>query len=280
MAKSVSLIDESVNDLEPTFSGADLETHIDVDRDEEVTVLTLTDASGRNALSLRMRQLLHEALVRCIGDASCRAIVLTGSRGNFCAGGDVREMNIQSREEALGRLTLVHQIIRLIVAGPKPVVAAVEGIAAGGGISLLAGCDHVVAATSARLTSSFLRSGVLPDLGVLWSVSQRMGMASARTFFTLGRTLSAEQAQQSGLVDTVVEAPDLRLESIRTARKLAQVAPLTFSAFKQAFANHASAFDAALAAERLFQPALLTSSDQKEAVAAFLEKRQPRFTGN
>ncbi len=256
-----------------------MDPRVEVHRTEGVDVLTLTDSTGRNVLSLRMRRLLLDSLGEALHDDSCRAVVLTGASGNFCAGGDVREMNIESKEEASQRLELVHEIIRLIVCGPKPVVAAIPGIAAGGGISLLAGCDHVVASPHARFTASFLRTGVLPDMGALWAVSQRMGLAHARRFFTLGATLPAEQAQRAGLVDTVVAASELISESVRVARDLTQIAPLTFSAFKQAFASHASTFEAALEAERQTQPSLVTSNDHKESVAAFLQKRQPTFSG-
>ncbi|NYT60351.1 enoyl-CoA hydratase/isomerase family protein [Alcaligenaceae bacterium] len=245
-----------------------------------VIVLTLSDTTGRNLLSIRMRQLLLDALKNALADEHCRVIVLTGDHGNFCAGGDVRDMEIPNTGIAQERLNLVHQIIRLIACGPKPVVAAVNGIAAGGGVSLLAACDHVVASVTARFTSSFLRTGVLPDLGALWAVSQRMGGAQARRFFTLGNTFLAKQAHQIGLVDAVVTAEALMPESIRIANSLGEIAPLTFSAFKEAFANYAGTFESALAAERRFQPDLLTSNDHKEAVAAFLQKRRARFTGS
>ncbi len=257
-----------------------MDSSVQIHRSGSVNVLTLSDATGRNALSLRMRELLLDALNACLADTECRAIVLTGAGGNFCAGGDVREMNIHSQDEALQRLRLVHRIIRQIVLGAKPVVCAIDGIAAGGGISLLAGCDHVVASDTARLTSSFLRTGVLPDMGALWTVSHRMGLAQARTFFTMGTTLRADQAQQAGLVDTVVATDELMPQSIHIAHQLAQIAPLTFRAFKQALANDAWSFASALAVEEQFQPSLVTSSDHREAVAAFLQKRQPRFTGS
>lgn len=256
-----------------------MESVVKVSKVGYVNVLTLSDTTGRNLLSIRMRQLLLDVLKDALVDERCRAIVLTGDHGNFCAGGDVRDMEIPNTDVALERLDFVHQIIRLIACGPKPIVAAVGGIAAGGGVSLLAACDHVVASVTARFTSSFLRTGVLPDLGVLWAVSQRMGSAQARRFFTLGNTLLAEQAQQAGLADAVVTAEALMPESIRIANSLGEIAPLTFSAFKEAFANYAGTFESALIAERRFQPGLVTSNDHKEAVAAFLQKRRARFTG-
>lgn len=151
-----------------------MDSSVQIHRSGSVNVLTLSDATGRNALSLRMRELLLAALNACLADAECRAIVLSGAGGNFCAGGDVREMNIR-QNEALQRLHLIHRVIRQIVLGAKPMVCAVDDIAAGvgGGISLLAGCDHVVASDTARLTSSLLRTGVLPDMGALWTVSHR-----------------------------------------------------------------------------------------------------------
>ncbi len=244
-----------------------------------VAVLILDDGSGRNVLSLEMRAQLHSSLELLLGDSACRAIVLTGA-GNFCFGGDLRQMDVKTREEAYARLELVHNIIRYVAAGPKPVVTAVAGVAAGGGTSLVAGSDHAVASRTARFAASFMRTGVLPDMGAIATVGRRMGAARARKFFCLGQSMSADDALAAGLVDQVVEPDELLDTAVAVAEQMASLPPLTFAAFKLAFADHGAGLSQTLDAEMRLQPALLTSRDHREAVAAFLERRVPVFGGH
>jgi len=244
-----------------------------------VFVVTLDDAGRRNALSLGMRRELRDRLSELMDEPACRAIVITGAGGQFCVGGDVNQMQVRTVDESRARLALVHDLIRLVVAGPKPVVTAIEGTAAGGGVSIVAGSDYAVAATNARFASSFLRTGVIPDMGALWTVPHRMGLAEARRFFTLGEILSGDEATRLGLVDAAVEPGHALATAIEVAAELSAGPPQTFATFKNALANRAATFDDALAAELDLQPRLLLTNDQREAVAAFLEKREPRFAG-
>lgn len=245
----------------------------------EVFVVTLNDVARRNALSLEMRQELCVRLRELMDEKACRAIVITGAGGQFCVGGDVNQMQVRTADESRARLALVHDLIRLVVAGPKPVVTAIEGSAAGGGVSIVAGSDYAVAATNARFASSFLRAGVLPDMGALWTVPHRIGLTEARRFFTLGRILSGEEAARLGLVDQAVEPGRALATAIGVAAEYSAVPPQTFAMYKDALANRAATFEDALAAELDYQPRLLLTSDQREAVAAFLEKRKPQFNG-
>lgn len=247
--------------------------------ESDIFVLTLDDATRRNALSLRMRQELNDRLQELMGEKACRAIVLTGAGGNFCVGGDVNQMDVKSEAESRARLDLVHRIIRMVVTGPKPVLAAVHGIAAGGGVSIVAGSDYAVAATTARLTSSFLRTGVIPDLGALWTIPQRMGLGEARRFFCRGKTLSGDDAARLGLVDQAVESQAVLETALLVAAEFAAIPPKTFAFYKSAISNRAATFEDALDGEIKYQPQLLMSKDQKEAVAAFLQKRKPNFIG-
>lgn len=138
--------------------------------DGPVRVLTLQQPGCHNALDLTGRQELLSALQDASRDERCRAVVLTGAGGSFCAGGDIRSMT-PVPEESAARMEVVAGIVRAIVRGPKPVLAAVEGVTFGLGMSLAAACDHVVAARDAQFGCAFGRIGLIADAGLLWSLA-------------------------------------------------------------------------------------------------------------
>jgi enoyl-CoA hydratase/carnithine racemase len=244
-----------------------------------VSILTLNDPPQRNALSLEMRQELYDRLREATTDEGCRAIVLTGAGGHFCAGSNVKQMNIASIPAGRSRLQFMHQIMGYLFSGPKPVIAAVEGAAAGAGMSFAAASDYAVAANNAKFAASFLRVGLVPDMGALWTVPRRIGLARARRFFVLGEVLTGEEAARLGLVDEAV-APGTALEAaLRVADELQAIPPQTFALYKNALANRATTLEETMNAEVDYQAVLMQTRDHKEAVAAFLEKRKPSFTG-
>lgn len=239
--------------------------------------IAMMEPDRRNALSDAMRGALRTALGQAHADRAVRAIVLTGSGGCFCAGGDIKAMG-QPIPVALERLDVVHDIIRLIALGPKPVVAAVDGVAYGGGMSLALACDSVVATEGARFCASFGRVGLVPDMGAMWSLPRRVGAARAQRLLLTGVEVRGVRAVELGLADLLAEG-DLDTAALDEARALVPAAPLPAAHFKPIIARHHGDLEAVLRAERDAQAALFATDDHAEARTAFLEKRPPAFTG-
>lgn len=242
-----------------------------------IRLVEMMQPERRNALSDAMRGDLRDALRAAHADAGVKAIVLAGSGGCFCAGGDIKAMG-QPVPVAMERLEVVHDIIRLIAQGPKPVVAAVDGAAYGGGMSLALACDVVVATKGARFCASFARVGLVPDMGLMWSLPRRVGAARAQRLMLDGREIMGAQAVGIGLAD-VLATGDLIDTALAEARTLVPAAPLPAAHLKPILAEHHGDLDAVLADERAAQAALFATRDHDEARRAFLEKRAPEFTG-
>ena len=251
---------------------------VEVERRDAVAVLTLSNPARRNALSEAMRIQLLEALRALNAEEGCRAIVLTGAGGHFCAGGDITEMEPRPLAVSRTRMLVGTELARTMVTGAKPIVAAVEGAVAGAGVSLAAACDFVLAAESARFTCAFIKVGLLPDIGGLYAIPRRVGLAKARELFGLGASLDAAEALRIGLANRLA-GPDLLAEAVELAQAYAALPPLTSAILKAVMARGVDTLDQALASELDHQPMLRMTDDHREAVAAFLEKRPARFSG-
>jgi enoyl-CoA hydratase/carnithine racemase len=249
------------------------------ERDGPVAVLTLANGARRNALSLPLRAALIAALERAFADRACRAIVLTGEGDHFCAGGDITGMTGLDAVAGRDRVLALGRIARLIVGGEKPVVAAVEGHAAGAGLSLAALCDIVVASRTARFTCSFNKLGLVPDLAASFVLPLRMGLGRAKLLMLSGRTLDAEAAERGGLVEIVAEAGQARAEALALAHELAAKAPLSNAYAKALLARMPRDLEEMLRAEADAQAILFTSQDFDEGRRAFGEKRAAVFEG-
>ncbi|MBD0273608.1 MAG: enoyl-CoA hydratase/isomerase family protein, partial [Acetobacteraceae bacterium] len=153
------------------------------ERHGTVLVLTLDQPARRNALSMPLRTALTAALERAQSDKGTRAVVITGAGDHFCSGGDISGMDVKSPLEGRERMRLSHQLIRLMVMGGVPVVAAVEGFCVGAGLSLACACDTIVAAEDARLGAGFGRIGLMADLGLPHTLPHRVGQGRARQIF-------------------------------------------------------------------------------------------------
>ena len=244
-----------------------------------ICLLTFNEPQRRNALSLSLRELLHDQLAAAMEDPEVRAIVITGADQTFCAGGDLRSMEGVTPPAARDRLRRAHRLVRLIVRGNKPVIAAVEGDAAGAGLALAAVCDLVVAAENARFTAAFDRVGLMPDLGALWSVPARVGTSATRRLLLLGETFDGTAAAACGLADRVAGPGDALNEALAIAERLAKGAPLAIASVKALLARAPQTLDALLDSEAEAQAVLFGSEDFVEGRNAFLEKRKPRFSG-
>lgn len=248
-------------------------------REGQVGIVTLDRPARRNALSPRFRDLLCEVLENAMADAECRVVVLTGADGHFCSGGDIVSFEGMSAPSGRTRMQRAHRLVRLVVRSEKPIIAAVEGHAAGAGLCLAAACDLVVASTTARFSCAFNRIGLFPDLGGMWSIPQRMGLGRARLLILTGHQLDAEQAAQQGLVEQVCPAGKALTVATALANEIAQTAPLTNGLVKSVFARGPMPLEDLLSAEVDAQGVLYGSEDFEEGRQAFLSKRAPNFHG-
>ena len=248
-------------------------------RNGAVAVLTLDFPARRNAYCLQMRTQLRERLETVMADAQVRAVVITGAAGHFCAGGDVTEMQERTLLENRERWNLVTALIRLMALGPKPIVAAVEGSAMGAGLSIAALADYMVAASDAKFGAAFVKVGLLPDMGALWSLKQRVGPAKAREILGLARPFDGAEAGRIGLANEVVEPGQALERAIAVAQEYAALPPVASALIKSALAQGADSLDAAIRSEVEFQAVAMASKDHAEAARAFAEKRAPKFEG-
>ena len=244
-----------------------------------VAILTLSFPARRNAFGLQMRTQLRERLEAAMGQPEVRAIVLTGAAGHFCAGGDISEMEERTLLQNRERWNLVTALIRLIALGPKPVVAAVEGSAMGAGLSIAALADHVVAARDAKFGAAFVKMGLMPDMGALWSLQHRVGRAKARELLGLARAFDGAEAGRIGLANEVVEPGQALNRAIAVAQEYAALPPVATALLKSALGQGVDSLDAAMRSEVEFQAVAMSSKDHAEAVRAFMEKRAPKFEG-
>ena len=242
-------------------------------------VLTLYDPQRRNPLSAQMRDDIVRLLDEADRESAIRAVVINGAGGVFCAGGDVSTMGTLTRETGRERIERSQGVARAIVQANKPVIAAVEGCAAGAGLSLAACCDVVVAAEDARFIPAFGKVGLMPDLGALWSIPARMGVAGARRLLMMSETLSGREAFGLGLVDRVVPSGQALDAALREGERFAEEAPLALAAIKRVLAAYPQAFEQVLLTEAELQSDLFASEDLREGLAAYEEKRPPRFRG-
>ena len=249
-------------------------------RDGGVAVLTLDFPARRNAFCLQMRTQLRDRLEAAMSDAEVRAIVIAGAAGHFCAGGDISEMESRTLLQNRERWALVTALIRLIALGPKPVVTAVEGFAMGAGLSIAALSDHVVTARDARFGAAFVKVGLMPDMGALWSLQHRVGRAKAREILGLARVFDGAEAGRIGLANDVVEPGLAMTGALAVAQEYAQLPPVAVALLKSALAQGVDSVDAAIRSEVEFQAVAMDTQDHTEAVRAFMGKRAPRFEGH
>lgn len=254
---------------------------VQVQMEGNIAIVTLNYPKRRNAFSLSMRETLYQRLHNLMHhDAGCRAIVLTGADGAFCAGGDISEMAQRTVLDYRERNQLPLDVFTLMVRGPKPVVAAVEGVAMGAGLSLAAASDYVVVSSAARFASAFVKVGLLPDTGLYWSLAQRVGGARARELMLSAREFSGAEAFEMGFANQVAEPGQALAAALAVAREYAAMAPLALAHLKAALADGIRTLEDAIETEVNLQPLMRRSRDHQEAVAAFMEKRSPAFVGD
>jgi 2-(1,2-epoxy-1,2-dihydrophenyl)acetyl-CoA isomerase len=235
-----------------------------------------------NALNAPTGDALLAALVEAEADRECRAILLTGAGRGFCAGQDLADVAVTGKGPPDLKSLLDHynQVIRKLRTIAMPVVCAVNGVAAGAGANLALACDIVLAAKSASFIQAFSRIGLIPDCGGTWFLPRLVGMARARGLAMLAEPLSAERAQEWGLIWQAVDDELLMAEAHILAARLAGQATIGIALMKRAFdAAETQTLDCQLDLERDLQDEAGHTPDYAEGVRAFLEKRPARFTG-
>ncbi|MBY8821012.1 enoyl-CoA hydratase/isomerase family protein [Sphingomonas colocasiae] len=253
------------------------EPGVTLDRDDAIAILTLSNPARRNAFTPDMRRSLTAHLVTLAKDDGCRAIILAGEGAHFCSGADLSRIDPDlpppSANATRENMKEVHGLVRAIAAGPKPVIAAVEGIAAGGGLSIALACDHLVVAENARLITAFGKIGLIGDLGIMWSLQQRISPIAARRMLMVPTEVSGATAVDQGLADELC-APDSALEAARAAaRGFAALAPLSVALTKSVYAEGAQSLEQVLQRELDLVPVVNQSDYFKQAIAGFAKRK-------
>jgi len=254
---------------------------IDFKADGPVARITLNRPDRLNSFTAQMHEELRDA-VASLGEA--RVLVLTGAGRGFCAGQDLGDRAVASGEHPvdLGMTveTCWNPLIRTLTNLPQPVIARVNGVAAGAGANIALACDIVVAARSAKFIQSFSAIGLIPDSGGTWVLPRLVGQARALGLALTGEPLPAETAAEWGLIWKAVDDEALDAEVDAIANKLASLPPLGLAEIKKMIrASWAHTLDQELNHQRDAMRHLGFTDDYREGVAAFLEKRQPKFTG-
>ena len=252
-----------------------------VDIADGAMTITLNRPERLNAMNDRLIEECNAAFDQARDSADIRAVLLTGTGRGFCAGADLAgPVGAGTNDLGAGMDRIFNPLIRRIRALPKPVIAAVNGVAAGGGANLALACDIVLAARSARFDQAFVRISLIPDLGGTYFLPHLVGDARARALGMLGTSVPAEQAERMGMIWQVVDDAALMGEAGAMARKLAAGPTLSYAAIKLAMNKAATnSLDQQLDLERDLQRDLGKSADFKEGVAAFLAKRPAKFAG-
>jgi enoyl-CoA hydratase/carnithine racemase len=245
-----------------------------------VATITLSRPQAANALSMELVGALGHMFSRARVDESVRAVILTGAGKAFCAGADLKERRAMTLEETRSFLRLLNSVVDAVAAFPKPVIAAINGAAFGGGLELALACDLRLAAEGAEMGLVETRLGIIPGAGGTQRLPRIVGVAVAKELILTGRRISAARARDLGLVSEVVAPDGLPAAAAKLAAELAGAGPLAVTQAKKAIDGGLDlAMAEALAHERECYELVLESEDRNEGLAAFAEKRPPRFTG-
>lgn len=250
-----------------------------VRREGNVAVMTLNNPKRLNAFNLAMRTAMYARLIEIEADESCRAIVLTGAGGNLCAGGDISEMKHRKILEARMRMDLPTRIFKLLVNGPKPFICAVEGNAAGAGVSFIAASDYAVAASDAKFSCAFIKVGLMPDVGAIWSLPRKIGHRKAMELCAFAEPFDAQAALEMQLINHICEPGKALEHALEAAEKFARNPAVAVALMKSALNTGNDTIDLAITTEMNYQSVLMNTEDFAEAARAFMEKRKPNFTG-
>jgi 2-(1,2-epoxy-1,2-dihydrophenyl)acetyl-CoA isomerase len=251
-----------------------------------ICLLTLNRPDRLNALTVQVAKEFNAAVSEAL-ERGARVIVLTGSGRAFCAGGDLREMQeIAGREGRVEAffdepLRILNESILLIRQTPVPFIAAVNGVASGGGCNLALACDLVIAAESAKFNQAFVKIGLVPDCGGTFMLPRLIGLKRATELMFTGDLITAARAAEMGMINSVTTDGELMSQVMAMAEKLAQAPTAAIGQIKKLLeASAVNDYGSQLDNERQAQIESGKTKDFTEGVAAFLEKRPPRFVGS
>lgn len=259
-------------------------TQVAVEVDGAVGTITLNRPDKLNAFTVEMVQELKDALTMLSGSSAVRVIVLTGAGRAFCAGADVGLLRqlIEQFDEATGSRLVdgMRGVSAIMREAPQPVLASLNGVAAGGGVNLALGCDLRIAADTAQIGQVFTKIGLHPDWGGTFFLPRLVGPAKALELLIGAEMVGAAEAERLGIVNRVVPGAQLAEATRAWARQIAQAPPLAVRRLKQAvYRSERATLDEMLDYELDAQLECFRSADGKEGIAAFFEKRPPHFTG-
>lgn len=247
-----------------------------------IATLTLNRPEKLNSLTEEMLQEISTAIDAIAGDDYVKVVIITGAGRGFCAGADLQHplfsmTSTVTRRRGMGSF---HRIPVQLRSLSKPVIASVNGVAAGAGANLALSCDIIIAAEEARFGQVFVNIGVHVDTGGTYFLPRSVGVPKAMELMMTGEFVDAREAERIGMVNKVVKAADLAMSTRELAEKLAVGPPLALAMIKASvYRNLTSDLDLALEREADCQALLLNTEDNKEGINAFLEKRKPNFQG-
>ncbi|MGE4339144.1 MAG: enoyl-CoA hydratase/isomerase family protein [Pigmentiphaga sp.] len=258
-------------------SSPSIESPVRVERDDAVAIVILNRPDRMNAINYALIDGLRNTLRELQQDDQVRAVILSGAGRHFCTGGDLKDT--ANGPDGETRLAVMHDCLRLMARGSKPIIAAVEGNAYGAGFSYTVAADYVVAGASAKFCAPFTGVGLVPDTGVAYTLPRRIGTGRARRMMMQGLVVQAPQAEAWGLIEQHVEDGQALATAREVAAGLARRAPLALAALRRLMGLDLDGLEESLQLEMSLQQKLLLTEDLREARTAFAEKRQPRFTG-
>jgi enoyl-CoA hydratase len=245
---------------------------------EGVALIRINRPDVRNALNMEVRRLIAQHLTGMGDDDAIRCIILTGNEKSFAAGADIKEMAGAGTIEMMARGT--HRLWRSIAACPKPVIAAVNGFALGGGCELAMTCDIIIAGESAKFGQPEVKIGIIPGGGGTQRLTRVAGKYKALRYILTGDLFGAKEAFDMGLASEIVPDSEVEKRAVEMAQQIAALSPLAIRQAKEVVLRGMdAALDTGLALETKAIQILFSSQDQKEGMAAFIEKRKPKFQG-
>ena len=250
-----------------------------LDKAEGVAKIRLNLPDRLNCLDLVMREELKDAFINIRDDFEIKAVVITGAGKAFCAGGDIKSMKGLTAPAGRDRLKNVQQLIRLMVELEKPIISGVNGAATGAGFHIALASDIIIASTEAKFAESFIKIGLIPDMGGFYLLPLRVGVAKAKELMFSGRLFDASEAESMGLINKVVPHKELEDEVMKMARSIACGPSRSFAMIKSALNNWPASLQTFLEIEANLQAISFSTRDFEEGIRAFIEKRAPIFTG-
>lgn len=250
--------------------------------EDHVATITLNRPEKKNAMSFVMFNEIKDAFVRAAADDDVRCVVVTGAGGAFCSGADLTDPAnmVATTLEFKERMRMVDSIVRAFVNCPKPTIAKVTGVAAGAGCNLALACDLIVATRDATFAELFVKRGLVVDFGGTWALSRLLPLNKAKEVALLGETLSAEEADAFGLLNRLCGSDEVDAVVKDLSSRLAALPPRTVTLIKENLNRAAErSLEESLDAESFAQSLVFSSEDTREAILAWVEKREPRFTG-